>query len=135
MGKDNQETSGFSSAFFTYASNLKSQLRQVRLAAKDSMRDVRETVDRTKEQLHRDFPGLGSKPDQNSGVIDVGRKRHLGIRLVQGGAGIVVIGLMIGGAASIALFALQIALAFFIAVHILGIRIDLNPLHQNSPGG
>ena len=134
MVKESGNNAGFSSSFFAYAKDLKTHIEQIRLAAKDSIREVKETVGRSKGQFHADFPGLGGNPDEDGQVIDIGKKRNLGMRLVQGGAGLVVMGLMVGGVLTFTLFALQIALAFFIAVHVLGIRIDLNPLHQHAAG-
>lgn len=119
----------FFDALGLHAKNIRQQMTQVRLAAQDAVREVQSTVEESRDHMKKHRPPWNSEHHPESEIIDLGRKPGAAKRFVQAGVAIVVLGLMASGAIAFAAFVLQIALAFLLAISILGLRIDLGPGH------
>jgi hypothetical protein len=127
MTERTNETSSFLNALNAQAKDILDELRQVRLSVRETIRDIRNTVDESRAHMKSKGHPVSSLGEPHHDVIDLGAKKGLPKRILQGGVATIVLALMAGGAAAFALFALQIAVAFLLAVSILGIRIDMNP--------
>ena len=127
MVNESDKPGSFFDTVGTHARNIRQQMTQVRLAAQDAVREVRNTVEESREHMKKHRGQWNSPHSPESEIIDLGRKPGAAKRIVQAGVAIVVLGLMASGAIAFATFVLQIALAFLLAISILGLRIDLRP--------
>jgi len=127
MSETTDESASFLSALNAQAQNIREELNQARLSVRDALREIRTTFDESRSHFKSKGHPTSSLGEPQFDVIDLGRKKGLAKRMLQGGVAAIVLGLMASGAVAFALFALQVAVAFLLAVSILGVRIDMNP--------
>ncbi len=107
-------------------STLSARASELRASAERGVRRAKDLVSEARREAE-DVARRAGVPTKQAPVIDVGETPSRALRLVQAAAGVAVLGLLLGGALSLALFVLQVLAAYLLSTRVLGLRVDLAP--------